>query len=160
MRRLWWLSLCLLSCSYPSESPTQAQESVHPQQALLLARLEAFFQAATDYDFGGMQAICTSDFEFVERQESWSLPELMEFMDPDRGRIEVRYTLSPQRVRVRAPLAWMYFQVRAEVYHLATGQPEPPIYWQEVALFERIEGNWKLQKIEARRLAGSEQPTP
>lgn len=111
--------------------------------------LEQFFIAASDYDYVGMQDKCLNDFYFIENGESWTLDELITFMDPDKGKVLIQYSLSPQTITVKRSLAWIHFTNRANILE---GENESIIEWKQSAALRKKGNKWLLIRIEGERL--------
>ena len=147
MRYLSWLLCLLFACSSPSPP---ASEDFSPEAKEVLGNLETFFAAASVYDYVIMEELCLRDFHFSESGESWTLDQLITFMDYDRETVRIEYKIVPDDVNVKRTLAWVHFHNHASVFE---GGVESKITWQQTAALKKTSEGWLLIRIEGERIS-------
>lgn len=143
------LILCLLfACSSPAPSSSSFSDA-SPDSKEVLNSLKTFFNAASAYNYVKMEEVCMRDFHFSEAGESWTLDQLITFMDYDKGEVEITYNILPDEVKVKKTLAWVHFHNHARVFEAGS---ESKIIWQQTAALKRTVDGWLLIRIEGERI--------
>ncbi len=145
--RTIWLPLVAMLPLAGSPSSALAAEAFETVQDL--------FAAIASYDYDGMRAAVTDDFQLLEAGELWTIDTLVEQISEYEGKLTRRNYFSLIRSEEKGDLAWVSYWSMAR-YQTADQQANR--MWIESAVLERTESGWKIRMLHSTAIPRDKAP--
>ena len=120
-----------------------------------LASVQELFHAISAFDYDGMRALVTADFQLLEAGELWTIDTLVTQIAEYEGKLERRNYFSPIGGEQVGDLAWVSYWNMARY---KTAEREANRMWLESAVLEKTADGWKIQLLHSTAIPRDKAP--